>query len=168
MQKKHKPLTAANIINRLPLQQQLNSSQAIIIKLSPIWHSWAVESVAKNLISVNCLNSTQLTSLQNGKLVLTCSNSAHASLIKHQQNSLLTFFHQQGFKEINKIVVRIDNHAKQINDHQVTQTNNLDDKPTVQVSNNSLEAIYSCQKTVGNDLLANSLKKLANTLKNKR
>ncbi len=164
MQNKRKPLTAAKIINRLPLQQQLNSSQAMLIKLIPVWQKWLLESVAKKLISANCQSNTQLSSLQNGKLVICCSNSSTASHIKHQQDSLLTFITQHGFKEINQVVIRIDNQSLPLK-HTTTETSSSSDRSTTKTSSNSLDAIYSCQKIVKNELLSKSLNKLADTLK---
>lgn len=164
MQKKNKPLTAAKIINKLPLQQQLNSSQAMMIKLMPVWQKWISESAAKKLISIRCQSGTQLSSLQNGKLVISCSNSSYASHIKHQKDSLLTLIKQQGFKEIKQVVVRIDNQVLPLN-HTTTELNNSNERSTTMASNNSLDAIYSCQKLVKNELLAKSLNKLADTLK---
>jgi len=152
----------------------------MLVKLTPTWQTWA----SRHLIelhrndqsdsdidnSENNLRDTQLVSVDRGKLIVACANSACASRIKHLQQNLLETLQSQGFSEIEQIVVRIQhnlnndlNHAeKGIEKTQLASTTKTRNRVT---SSNSLKAIQYCQKTVANDQLANALKKLSETLK---
>jgi hypothetical protein len=117
-------------------------------------------------------NIAELVSADQGKLVIACSNSACASQIKHLQQSLLGFLHEQGFVEIKQLAIRIKN--KRIDEtpkSQAAKKNTATHLSTTSMttpeatSSNSLDAIKHCQKMVANEQLAKSLGNLAKTLK---
>ena len=158
-------LKAADLIRRLPVHQQLNESQAALVKLTPIWQQWAKHSISANKITTECYQNTELSSLSNGKLVISCTSSIYASQIKHQQQSILESIIKAGITAVEhiKVQLRIPNQLRT-----ESSNNERDAQPYIKpspLSANSLNAIEHCLKTVNNDQLAKSLKRLAKTLK---
>ena len=214
MRKPYQHRTAADIISKLALHKQLDASQAMIVKITPVWLQWAnqkqgiqepaehqrvkpeqgiqdqvkhqrvkhqrVKQEQGTRLSSACINNTLLLNAQQGKLVIRCDNAVNASQIKHQQNSLLSHLHNHGFEEIQRITIRVQHPTHNQLDHgskrydsklneAVTAASLMNsgsvEKTTVRTSEKSLEAIEYCQKMATNDHLANSLSKLAKTLK---
>ena len=171
MPKKRSQLTAADIIRRLPLHRQLDAAQAMLVKLSPAWQSWGRQAVTERRLSEDCFLGSQPSSLQSGVLAVTSNNSANASQIKHQQQSVLEYLHLKGFTEIKQLKVRIEHpthsnfgHLSELSENPLSSS--LISRPPVDIpSQGSLQAIENCEKTVNSDELAKSLNKLANTLK---
>jgi len=168
-------LKAANLISRLPLHKQLSDSQAALVKLAPVWQSWARHAISDSNLSAECFQNTELSSLRDGKLVINCSNAIYASQIKHQQQSLLDAIIKEGITTVEKINIQLNN---QLNYQPETlsqqrlklkQSNNQHavDSTIIHapLTENSLNALENCQKLVNNDQLADSLRKLAKTLK---
>ena len=172
MPKKRNQLTAAEIIRRLPLLRQLDAAQALLIKLTPVWQSWGRQAVAEKKLSNDGFLGSQLSSVQSGTLVVASNNSANASQIKHQQQSLLDYLQLKGFTEIKQLKVRIQHPTYSNFDNlpglskNALTSSSIPRPPAVKPSRGSLQAIENCEKTVTNVELAKSLNKLAKTLKN--
>ncbi|NND00736.1 MAG: DUF721 domain-containing protein [Gammaproteobacteria bacterium] len=186
MVRKHHHSTAAEIIGKLPLHQQLDASRAMLVKLLPAWQSWAQRAVDEKRLSNNCYQHSHLSSLQQGKLVLVCNNAVNASQIKHQKHNLLKSLHNQGFPEIQQITVRVRPPVRQDLDprhgtQQATIAATSFIKPPfvepafvepafvepafVEPDRGSHKAIENILKIVKSDQLADSLRKLSATLK---
>jgi hypothetical protein len=173
MPKKLHKLTVADIVRQLPLHQQLDASQAALIKLTPVWLKWAqsmlLHDSAHNHLTAEQLEvrHVELSSVHEGKLVLSCSSATMASLIRHQTQNLLDYLHKQGFIEIEQVIVRLHHPIQRPPNQEPnsnTDENNLHPLFT-RASENSFKAIENCQKMVKNDQLATSLEKLVRTLK---
>lgn len=168
MQKKSQNQTAADFIRRLPLHRQLDASQAMIIKLSPVWLSWA-----QYALNPDATKDCQLNALQNGKLSLYCNNATLASQVKHQKQTLLNHFHEHGFNDVQEIVVRLRPPSQTTTEDNPNQnTDQLDANDSknqfTDVSDDSLKAIESCRKMIDNDELSSALTRLSKTLKSSR
>jgi len=171
---KNSALSISALISRLPLSQQMNESQASIVKLTPAWLAWA----EKNL-SPSYTNSVQLISVrnsnkgQNSELCIASENANCATQIKHQQNSLLTALHAEGFKNIQKLCIRlamptepVESCIKQDSTASSHSANNADFiTQKYAPSKDSITLIESCQKRVTNEHLSTSLARLSETLK---
>ena len=165
MQKKSQNQTAADFIRRLSLHRQLDESQAMIIKLSPVWLSWAQHALTSQATK-NC----QLNALQNGKLSLNCNNATLASQIKHQKQTLLNHFHEHGFKDVQEIIVRLRPPSQSTGEgNSNLNTNQADaidlNNHFTEASDDSLKAIESFTKMVNSDELSDALVRLSKTLK---
>ncbi|MFT7525809.1 MAG: hypothetical protein ACI9LY_000949 [Arenicella sp.] len=164
MQKKSQNQTAADFVRRLPLHRQLDASQAMIIKLSPTWLSWT-----QTALTIDAAKSCQLNALQNGKLSLFCNNATLASQIKHQKQTLLSYFHKHGFNDVQEIVVRLRPPSYTTDDGDTSRNNYpLTENQFIDASDDSLKAIDSCGKMVNNDELSSALTRLSETLKSSR
>ncbi|MFT4630030.1 MAG: hypothetical protein ACI9WC_000724 [Arenicella sp.] len=168
MQKKPQNQTAADFIRRLPLHRQLDASQAMIIKLSPAWLSWAQQA-----LTIDATKNCHLNALQNGKLSIFSNNAALASQIKHQQQTLLNHFHKHGFDNVQEIVVRLRPPSLtrgEDNPNRNTYQADANDSKNhfTDASDDSLKAIESCGKMVNNDELSSALTRLSKTLKSSR
>jgi len=166
MPRKQSKSTAADLIRRLPIHQQLYSAQMTLVKLSPIWARWVDLKLSKEFAET-----TRLTAIQNSVLSIACDNSSCASQIKHQQENLLGYLREHGFEQIKKVRITIsqplDNSAidkSASNAYQRAKQESLQHQ-AIQTSPQSLKAINSCQKSVKNEELAKSLAKLATTLR---
>lgn len=164
-----KRLNAASIVQRLPFHQQLNASQSLILKVTPIWHDWCEQqrsrSGAKHFAAAS---DTSLTSFENGILTLACSNTSTATALKHQQTSLLAAFQEAGVDQIKRIRVRMAlSKATTPGSEKLHSHNSLyNDQPHRQKpSDSSIKSVEAVQSRIKNEHLANSLKQLADTLK---
>ncbi len=165
--------TVSDLMRRLPILQQLNSSQATLVKLTPAWSKWLNHAVTEEKLSVDCIKGAQLGSIQHNTLTLNCSNAIVASQIKQQQQNLLDSIRHDGFTEIEKLTIRIKPSAHQYSMSKKADQQTKEDTTDYAIvsntqrklSSNSLQAIENCQKLVTNESLATSLAKLAKTLK---
>ena len=149
-------------MQRLPLHQQLSSSQQMLVKLSPSWRNWLHDNLNKELS-----NSAVLSHYADGRLLISCDNAAIASQLKHLQTSLMGFLNETGFKEIHTISIRIE-HLNQ--DSAKRRTNQNADKINqeasyCQPSSNSLKSIKHCHQSVKSETLSAALQRLEKTLK---
>jgi len=179
--------TISALVGRLPLSRQMNATQAMLVKLTPAWLSWA-----KNNLPPEYLNSTQLVSINNNgnkpaELSIACANANCATQLKHQQSSLLNAFHAEGFSNIQQLKIRLalpnnttlNNNTTPRN----TATNNAptnnqsikhnsgrseQSKQRHLPSRTSITLIESCRKGVSNEHLSTSLARLSETLKKSR
>lgn len=108
MNNKHlQPITAADIVERLPLHRSLNESQTALVALAPYWHRWINDAVAQGKLSAACAKSTQLVAWQrdrqhersgkltnSGKLIISCNNPSNATLIKQNKQSIIEHLNQ--------------------------------------------------------------------------
>ena len=177
-------LDLSAIVKRLPLHRQLGESQTALIELTPIWQTfirqhlpnWVIDSaVPNNDLAI----SAELTSYGDHRLTISCSSSIYASQLKHLQTSLLSTL-KAGFPAIQSIHIQIkqpknNNLTSHCDDKassgaaQQNTTSCLSAQAMIErsVSSNTIQSIEHCQKHIANEKLANSLSKLANTLKNK-
>ncbi|MEM7358565.1 MAG: DciA family protein [Pseudomonadota bacterium] len=163
MSKKYSRTTAADIVRKLPLNQQLDASQAELIKLTPAWLEWA-----RQALPLDCINHYQLNSVRHGKLVIVGENASSASQLKHLSQSLLEFLHEQGFAEIERITVRIQHPTQHFDTDSAVALAQLPSADFVTPSDASLKSIDNCQKMVKSEQLADALAKLADTLRSKK
>lgn len=175
-------LSLAHIVQRLPLHQRLSASNAAVIKLTPVWQRWAKAHVAKEFRS-----QIQLSCPNNDEMVLTCPHAVCASQLKHRKQNLLSFVQNSEVDGIKRIQIRI---AKTTNQQgaetasrtqQIANSRNHLEPDNIQsnerdsqhadsrltLSKESVQSIESCQRTVSNTRLADSLSQLAITLKNR-
>ncbi len=147
---------ASNVLQRLPIHQQLLDSQSALGALIPTWILWA-----KKNLSVDVLQHISITHFHDNELNFECQNSVIATQIQRYQKTLLTHFHQHGFIEVKKIIVRIA--------HEPTQqgrnsTLNEEDTQSKQFDNSIIDSVRSCQNNIKNQQLKESLERLSNTL----
>lgn len=159
-------LSLANILQRLPLHRQFSDSQSSLLKLSPVWQAWANAHLAKESI-----REVQLSNYQSGVLSLACNNATCASQLKHLQTSLLAFLKRSGFNEAKKISIRMIHPTHVLPSSPASRraipTGALvnDQAAHTKASPPSIKSIEECKKTISNERLAESLTKLAETLK---
>lgn len=172
MYKKGPRQTAADIIRRLPLHQKLSASQATLVKLSPVWISWAEQNLP------NAIEDSKLNAFENGKLVIACRNAITASQNKHMQQNLLCHLHEEGFEHIQQIVFRVTpgmnnpqtEYGSQLNFNKLPSDQSETGHPVTSrsiVSESSIKAIDDCKNSVSDVNLANSLARLSKTLRGK-
>ena len=174
-------LKAANLIRRLPVHQRLNESQAALVKLTPAWQQWAKQAISENKITAECYQNTELSGLDDDKLVITCSTAVFASQIKHQQQSILDSLLKEGPAVVKQLNIQLrlptfQNSKPGQNSNPGENSKSVVDKTfdngvpankpkSTPLTSNSLDAIENCRKSVSNEQLASSLKRLAETLK---
>lgn len=160
----------ATILNRLPFLHQLKEAENSLLKLSPIWLRWCAAQANNN--TANLTTNSQLKALKNGELSIYCETPIIASLIKHQQNNLLSTLHDSGFKHINRIKTQVKLHQNDPNSEQsaINHLNEmqtiLDKKARTKPDSDALKSIKAAQSHIKNEQLAASLSRLADTLKN--
>jgi len=156
----HLRIDLSNILKRLPLLQQLNSSQSALIDFSLTWQQWS-----KKNLNANFLQSTALNSFRDGILTISCTSPIAASQLKHLQVSLLSDFHSNGFTKIKQIKIQVDH--KHAQDDHGTALHGQESTPQPSykpLKADSIAAINNCKNTIKNEKLSNSLAKLADTL----
>ena len=159
---KSKASKISALVERLPFNHHMNASHSLLIKLAPVWLSWA----EKNL-PISYLSNTQLTSIRsrsdnNNELNITCDNANCATQLKHQKNSLLNTFHTEGFNNIQAIRIHMAMPLNQQNPIQTTKDDLIEIKP--QPSEASINLIDSCRKNISSESLSTSLARLSETL----
>ena len=175
MKNRHKNIS--QIIERLPLHRQLNETQAMLLKITPIWRQWLENHLPKNQSSedpsprlVNnspepINNSPELIDISTDTLNINCFSSVQASHIKHQQTSLLNALNNAGFCNIRRIKVSMSLMSPEPNkslqpNNQSTPNQQQRSKP----STTSIQAIEHCGTKTDNTQLSESLRRLADTL----
>lgn len=152
----------STLVERLPFNHHINASQALLIKLTPIWLIWA----EKNLPS-SYLSNTQLSHIishgdNNNELGIACDNANCATQLKHQKDSLLNAFHSEGFNNIKVIRIRM---AMPFNNQATIQSSKNDlIEHKIQPSEASIRLIESCRKNISSESLSASLGRLSETL----
>ena len=155
----HTRISLSNIIKRLPLHHQLNTSQNALIDLTPIWQQWSETNLTPNLLSLINLNS-----FRDGVLVIACSNPTAASQVKHMQISLLTAFHAAGLRNVERIKVQIV-HTQSTNGKPSSNPSSTNHVTNYQpLEEEALSNIKNCMTTIKNERLSSSLARLAETL----
>ena len=147
------------------LHQRLNDSQAMLVKLAPVWHAWCIEqriATFPKTTSENNANSVVLSGYQNNILTLHCEHAISATRLKHQKYSLLDHLHQKGFSEIEQLNIRITP-PTQLNKNLSSSTAGPKPLPNP-VSENSIKALKGCLTSLKNERLAESVNRLTQTL----
>lgn len=155
----------------------LDQSRSLVLKLQPAWQAWCHQ----NLPNVSEENAC-LSSFEAGTLNICVNNSSTAALIKHKQVNALKALNlafialnpkhmnkpEQSETPITKLKVRVDlmsvNAANELQrEIKKSDENAYQHKP---VDTQSIESIERLQKSIKNPELADTLGKLAETLKN--
>jgi hypothetical protein len=135
----------------------------MLIKLTPVWLVWSKD---QNLTPTNY----SLTNFSNGILTIHCDNAIGASQLKHQQQTLLNYFHIKEFSGIEQINIRVSQPSLSSSNNSLETINSaeaINSKATFTVpSTDSLKSIQACRNGIKNDHLSNSLSKLEKTLAN--
>lgn len=181
----HRNMTS--ILNRLPLLHQLKEAQNSLLKVSPIWQKWCVSQSSAQKLTINSVSlddASHLKSLHEGELIISCDTPIIASLIKHQQNSLLKTFHDAGLNHILYIKTQVQLNYRHNHDQKPSQQSKADTHNTLEGADSSteqqatlvktrqkpnseaLKSIKATQSHVKNEQLVASLQRLADTLKN--
>jgi len=157
----------ANILERLPFLRQLNALQNQLLSVTPAWQKWLDE------INNHVINQfAALASISDETLSISCTRTSAATLIKHQQGSLLEHLHKSGFEHIKVIRIQmqleptntLDTATKETRtDH--SQSNSSSNSKWKKPSESSLKSIETATSTIENEQLAASLQRLADTLK---
>ncbi len=157
----------ANILGRLPFLRQLNALQNQLLSVTPVWQTW-LNQINDQVIS----QSAALASLDGETLLINCTSTSAATLIKHQQGSLLDHFHKSGFEHIKTIRIQMQleprNSLKAANKEphaDQRQNNSLSGSKWKKPSESSLKSIEAAMLNTKNEQLAASLQRLADTLK---
>jgi len=157
----------ANILERLPFLRQLNALQNQLISVTPAWQKW-LNQVDNKVIS----QFAALASLDGETLYINCTRTSAATLIKHQQGSLLEHFHKSGFEHIKSIQTQMQleqtNAPKAATKETLaeqSQSDSLSSSKWKRPSESSLKSIEAATQSTKNEQLAASLQRLADTLK---
>jgi hypothetical protein len=172
----------SNILNRLPFLRQLNESQNQLLSITPTWQNWCATQ-ANSIIT----EFASPANIDNEILTISCTQSSTATLLKHQQSSLIKALHQAGFEQIKKLRVqmalkqnsRSSDVDEDLTNHQSLKTkqspaqweNTSSSKTSLSETNwhkpsaSSIKSIEAAQSIIKNEHLAASLKRLAETLK---
>ncbi len=153
----------AQIIERLPLHRQLKETQAMLVKITPIWLDWSANHLSKKA------NAARPIDISNGTLELNCFDSVEASQIKHQQTSLINALHKAGFNNIECIKLRMSlpRYANKHEDMQQafdTEVQSNKQRGPIIPSTQSIRSIERCGQLTDNAQLSESLQRLVNTL----
>jgi len=164
--------SVSQILDRLPLIKKLNATQNQLLSITPIWQKWCSDQASS--ISTEYASPA---SIKAGVLTISCKQSSTATILKHQQNSLLDALKNAGFEQIQTISIQMSlNHAPseltKANNQIPIQTADSRAKNSDQArgawskpSAASLKSIEATQALTKNEQLAASLKRLAETLK---
>lgn len=157
----------AHILERLPFLRQLNALQNQLISVAPAWQKWLNE-INNQVIS----QFAALASLEGETLCINCTRTSAATLIKHQQGSLLEYLHKSGFEHIKTIRIQMqlepsstpDTANKEpLTDH--SKSHSSSNSQWKKPSESSLKSIEAATSSIKNEKLAASLQRLADTLK---
>ena len=158
----HFRIDLSNIINRLPVLRQINASQTAIINFTPAWDNWAAKNLPESFRSATSLNS-----FNEGVLSIQCTTPIAASQLKHQQVSILEALHNADHYQILSLKIQIDHQTSQ-NSRPHAERVNLETPKVVTreaLSQQAIDNINNCQRSVKNERLSDSLKRLSETLK---
>ena len=178
MNDSHKNIT--QLIERLPLHRQLNETQAMLLKITPIWLRWSashlasIQSLETNSLETNGLEtiSSAPIDISADTLKINCFSSVEASHIKHQQASLIKTLQAAGFSNIKRIKVcmsptqPLSNNLESLRkEPQLSKQPELDEQhQSFKPSSASIQSIESCGQQTDNSQLSESLRRLAATL----
>ena len=156
--------TASALLERLPITQQFTASRKFLLQITPAWHQWCSKVSKKHKQRFdNC----QLTAFEKGVLSISTNNAHSATLLKHQIDSLLRYLHQKGFAEIHRIRVHMQLPTKPANYRTSRPTNNDSDVGRHEADDTAIAALESAVISTNDPMLAESLQRLAQTLKKK-
>ena len=173
--------TMANLVNRLPIQDRLNSTKSVLLQLDPIWQAW-IENQFRD--SQGLRQHSKVKSVENSTLIIHCSSASYATLLRHQSASLLDTLKQEGFTSVNRIAIKVEHptqknlSAKKLSQekkgkpssHSTQVNSGLVSQPLVnraKVKSADLKAIQSAAQSIENQSLSAALSRLAATLKSR-
>lgn len=168
---RHRQITAADLVSRLPLSKSLNASQSALVALSPLFYDWMNHPDQQLHLSEACRNSSNLESFRRGQLNITCPTASHASELKHLQESLKNYLNSTycvstdsgDTKPIDTIKIRVDLLLESRSRSSSSPSSSK--RRAISISNNSIDALNSCSRQVNNPDLADALNRLAQTLR---
>lgn len=154
-------------MERLPLHRQLNQTQAILVKIAPIWLRWSTDHLSKipnsMLVSEQSISSVPI-DVSNGVLKINCFKPIEASQIKHQQASLIEALHTAGFDYIKRIKVSISLQSHTLQQQATIDQPSDNQQKHIKPSKASIKSIEVCGHKTHNVQLSESLHRLADTL----
>jgi len=153
------------ILERLPFLRQLNALQNQLTSIKPTWNAW-LNSDDKQIIK----QFSTLSNVSDNTVYIHCIQSSAATLLKHQKGSLLEQFHKSGFENIKNIHIQMQlEHKQDILNPELTKDNSLNNtamnKNWPKPSASAIKSIEATQSIIKDEQLAESLQRLANTLK---
>ncbi len=152
--------TAGSLINMLPINQQLHSTQGSLGQLIGVWQQWCSEL---SRIKYQLGQHARLESFDRGVLHICTAQASTATLIKHQTSSLLAAFHSRGFDHIQRIVVRIELPTQSLlKSSRITSKTHP--RKAQRPSKESISAVESAADDANGDALSEALHRLAGTL----
>ncbi|RBP49873.1 hypothetical protein [Arenicella xantha] len=168
----HRSLNLASIVQKLPFHRQLNASQQLTLKLTPVWFEWCEQQRSqKGSRHFSAAQDTELSIQDHDILVLMCGNLNTATLLKHQRVSLLETLHRAGFNQLRQIRVRMAPKPQLDSSLATDETNSqipiLSQKLTYREKPQtaSIDSIESVQRRIKHEPLSAALARLADTLK---
>lgn len=175
---RHRQTTVADLIKRLPLSNSLNTSQSIIVALSPLFERWLNQPAQMQRLSEACRKNSVLSSFQQGQLNIVCHNASNASELKHLKASLKDHLNSNYFEPRNSlepapkastaaelvrsIKIRVD--LGLASQSKAVSVPNSERRQSTVISKNSINALNSCSNQVSDPQLADALRRLAQTL----
>ncbi|MFT6099897.1 MAG: hypothetical protein ACJAYF_002447 [Arenicella sp.] len=178
----------SNILNRLPFLRQLNESQNQLLSVTPIWQKWCADQ-ANSIIT----EFASPANIDGEILTIYCTKSSTATLLKHQQTSLLEALQKSGYSQIKRLKVQMtlsqtslqnqsDENSTEPRDlksqqHAFQQTGTSSLESTLEStlkstkaawpkpSASAIKSVEATQSLIKNEHLAAALKRLAETLK---
>ncbi len=153
-------LKLSTIVERLPLYRFLDQSRAALLKLQPAWQIWQQQQ--PTAISYDA---AYLTGYDAGTLTISVNNASTAALIKHQKSSLISTLNS--VIKVTAIKLRIDlDYTKAASEFQQHITANEKNNGIYNTPNKAaIDSIESLQASIKNPDLADTIGKLAQTLK---
>jgi len=153
-----------NIIKRLPLLRQINASQSALLSFTPAWKRWSNENLPENFRSLTSLNS-----FNDGVLSIKCKTPIAASQLRHLQISLIEALHEADHHQILSLNIQIDHETptpeSAVQEHIKQVETTLPNTTRAALSDQAIDNINSCQKSVKSEKLSDALKRLSETLK---
>lgn len=174
----------SNILNRLPFLRQLNETQNLLLSVKPIWQKWCADQ-ANSIIT----EFASPANIDGETLTINCTKSSTATLLKHQQTSLLEALQKSGYSQIKRLKVQMtltqtslqnqsDENSTEPRDlksqqHAFQQTGTSALESTLKStkaawpkpSASAIKSVEATQSLTKNEHLAAALKRLAETLK---
>ncbi|MFT6407706.1 MAG: hypothetical protein ACJAQ6_001120 [Arenicella sp.] len=164
----------SNILSRLPFLRKLNETQNQLISITLTWQKWCADQA--NPI----INEFASPTIFDGEiLTISCTQSSTATLLKHQQSSLLEALHKAGFEQIKSLRLQMtltqkssatesaddSSHQQDLKTKQTNTPSVASEEKWPKPSASSVKSIETVQTLIKNEQLAESLKRLAETLK---
>lgn len=147
----------------------LNTSQTAVFQFKTIWQKYlkSLEN-SDNLVVLQAVKQASLASFQDGILKLQCNSPVVATQIKHQAPSIISFINQN-HEFANKPEIEIKKIEVQVKPLQVNSKSATEEQRKLcnrNVDEKTPELLDKLSSNIKSEKLAESLKKLAETMKN--